>query len=65
VTISRDDLESKLREIEDVVSETEGEVRSKAPMIIAGVTVVVVLAIAYGVWHSRRRRIRVEVYRIP
>jgi hypothetical protein len=65
VTISHDDLESKLREIEDVVTDTESEVRSKAPAIIAGVTVVVVLAIAYTVWRSRRRRIRVEVYRIP
>jgi hypothetical protein len=65
VTISRDDLESKLREIEDVVSDTEAEVKSRAPAIIAGVTVVVVLAIAYSVWRSRRRRIRVEVYRIP
>ncbi len=65
MTISRDDLESKLREIEDVVTDTESEVRSKAPAIIAGVTVVVVLAIAYSVWRSRRRRIRVEVYRIP
>jgi hypothetical protein len=65
VTISRDDLESKLREIEDVVTDTESEVRSRGPAIIAGVTVVVVLAIAYSVWRSRRRRIRVEVYRIP
>ena len=65
MTISHDDLESKLREIEDVVTDTESEVRSKAPAIIAGVTVVVVLAIAYTVWRSRRRRIRDEVYRIP
>jgi hypothetical protein len=65
VTISRDDLESKLREIEEVVTETESDVRSRAPYLIAGVTVVVVLAIAYSVWRSRRRRIRVEVYRIP
>ena len=65
MTISRDDLESKLREIEDVVTDTESEVRSRVPAIIAGVTVVVVLAIAYSVWRSRRRRIRVEVYRIP
>lgn len=65
MTISRDDLESKLREIEEVVTETESDVRSRAPYLIAGVTVVVVLAIAYSVWRSRRRRIRVEVYRIP
>lgn len=65
MTVSRDDLESKLREIEGVVDETEGQMRSRAPKIIAGVTVAVVLVIAYGVWRSRRRRIRVEVYRIP
>ena len=65
MTISRDDLESKLREIEEVVTETESDVRSRAPYLIAGVTVVVVLAIAFSVWRSRRRRIRVEVYRIP
>ena len=65
MTNSRDDLESKLREIEEVVVDTEAEVKSRAPVIIAGVTVVVVLAIALSVWRSRRRRIRVEVYRIP
>ncbi len=65
MTVSRGDLESKLREIEGVVTEAEDQARSRAPMIIAGVTVAVVLVIAYGVWRSRRRRIRVEVYRIP
>ena len=65
MTISHDDLESKLREIEDVVTDTESEVRSKAPAIIAGVTVVVVLAIAYAMWRSGRGMFRDEMYRIP
>ena len=60
--VGRDDLEAKLREIEDVVVDAEGEARKGARMIIAGVVVVSVLLVGYAVWRARRRQIRVEVY---
>jgi hypothetical protein len=62
VTIHRDDLEAKLREIEEVVVETEGEARDNARVMMAGVAAVVVVLVAYGIWRSRRRRIHIEVY---
>lgn len=62
MTISRDDLEGKLREIEGVVTETEEGARQNASLIIGGAVAVVVVLIAYGIWRSRRRRIHIEVY---
>ncbi|MEA3510129.1 MAG: hypothetical protein U9R51_01720 [Actinomycetota bacterium] len=62
MTISRDDLEGKLREIEGVVVETEDEARKNAGLLIGGAVVVVVALVAYGIWRSRRRRIHIEVY---
>lgn len=63
MTISRDDLEGKLREIEGVVVETEGEAKQNMVLVIGGAVVVVAALVAYGIWRSRRRRIHVEVYR--
>jgi hypothetical protein len=62
MTISRDDLEGKLREIEAVVVETEEEAKQHVGAVIGGAVVVVVALIAYGIWRSRRRRIHIEVY---
>jgi len=62
MTISRDDLEGKLREIEGVVVETEDEARQNIGLVIGGAVVVVVALVAYGIWRSRRRRIHIEVY---
>lgn len=62
MTISRDDLESKLRDIEDVVVASEDDAKANAGLLIAGAVVVVVAVVAYGIWRSRRRRIHIEVY---
>ena len=62
MTINRDDLEGKLREIEGVVVETEEEAKQNVGLVIGGAVVVVVALIAFGVWRSRRRRIHIEVY---
>ncbi|MEA2024606.1 MAG: hypothetical protein U9N79_10030 [Actinomycetota bacterium] len=62
MTISRDDLEGKLREIEGVVVETEEGAKRNAALYIGGAVVVVVAIVAYGIWRSRRRRIHIEVY---
>lgn len=62
MTINRDDLEGKLREIEGVVVESEGEAKQNMALVIGGAVVVVAALVAYGIWRSRRRRIHVEVY---
>jgi uncharacterized membrane protein YccC len=63
MSVSRDDLEAKLREIEGAVIETEDEARENMAVIIGGVVAVAVVLVAFGIWRSRRRRIHVEVYR--
>ena len=62
MTVSRDDLESKLRDIEDVVVATEDDAKQNVGLLVAGAVVVVAGVIAYGIWRSRRRRIHIEVY---
>jgi len=62
MTVSRDDLESKLRDIEDVVVTTEDEAKQNVALIVGSAVVVVAVIIAYSVWRSRRRRIHIEVY---
>jgi hypothetical protein len=62
MTISRDDLEASLREIEGAVTESEDVARQNMGMIVGGAIVVVAVLVAYGIWRSRRRRIHIEVY---
>ncbi|MEN8233859.1 MAG: hypothetical protein ABFR89_02910 [Actinomycetota bacterium] len=62
MTIHRDDLEAKLREIDEVVSDTEEGAKQNSRIVIAGAAVVIVGLVAYGIWRSRRRRIHIEVY---
>ena len=62
MTVSRDDLESKLRDIEDVVVATEDDAKQNVALIVGGVVVVAAVIIAYGIWRSRRRRIHIEFY---
>lgn len=59
-TITRDDLESKLREIEDVVDDTA---RDWTTWLVAGLAVTAVVVIGVGIWRARHRSpITVEVY---
>ena len=62
MTIRRDDLETKLREIESVVTDTQSEVKRRSQVVLIGVVVVVVGLVAYRIWSSRQQKIRVEVY---
>ena len=52
MTITRDDLEGKLREIEDVVVETEDEAKRNIKLYVVGATVIVVAIVAYSMWRS-------------
>ncbi|MEN8240228.1 MAG: hypothetical protein ABFR53_13630 [Actinomycetota bacterium] len=62
MTVDKDDLEAKLREIEGVVTEVEREARSNIVMIGVIAGAVVVGIVAFSVWRSRHNRIRVEVF---
>ncbi len=61
--IQKSDLEGKLREIEGVVTEMEGEARSTATVAAVATGVAVVVVVALIVWRSRRSKIRIEVYK--
>ena len=59
-TITRDDLEGKLRQIEDVVDDA---VISWIPVILGGIAVVAAVAIFVGIRRSRRQPpVTIEVY---
>jgi hypothetical protein len=63
MSVSRDDLEAKLREIEGAVIETEDEAKQNMAVIIGGAVAGAVVLVAFSIWRSRRRRIHIEVYR--
>ncbi len=62
MTISRDDLEASLRDIQDVVVTTEEDAKANIAVIVGAAVVVAVVVIAYGVWRSRRKRIHIQVF---
>lgn len=62
MTIHRDDIEAKLREIEGVVTDTEEELSRRRTLILVGIGVVVVGFIAYRVWKRSQRPVRIEVF---
>ena len=64
MTISRDDIEAKAKEIVSAIEETTESARDTA--IVAGVAIAVVVAIAFIVGRRRggRRRTLIEVYRV-
>jgi hypothetical protein len=64
MTVSRDDIEAKLREIQQVVDETAAG--AKDPGVLAAVGVVAMIFVVYILGRRRGRKgsARVEVYRV-
>ncbi|MEX2251135.1 MAG: hypothetical protein WD895_03575 [Acidimicrobiia bacterium] len=64
MTISRDDLEAKARQIVDAIEETKESARDTA--VLAGVAIALVVAIAFffGRRRGSRNKTLVEVYRV-
>lgn len=62
MTVTRDELEAKLRDIEDVVVTTEDEAKQNVGIVVGVAVVVVVAIVAYGIWRSRRKRIHIQVF---
>jgi hypothetical protein len=64
VTITRDDIEAKAREIVEAVDQTRESTRNTA--VIAGVVVAVLVAAAFIIGRRRgsKNKTMVEVYRV-
>jgi hypothetical protein len=64
VTITRDDIEAKAREIVEAVDQTRESARNTA--VIAGVVVAVLVAAAFIIGRRRgsKNKTMVEVYRV-
>lgn len=64
MTLSREDIEAKARQLVDAVDETKESVRNKA--MIAAIAVVLVVAAAFIIGRRRgsRNKTVVEVYRV-
>jgi len=64
VTITRDDIEAKARQIVDVVDEAKESARDKAMIGVVVVAVIVVVAFVIGRKRGTRNKTVVEVYRV-
>ncbi|HUG08395.1 MAG TPA: hypothetical protein VMP13_05810 [Acidimicrobiia bacterium] len=64
MTVSREDIEAKARQLVDAVDETKESVRNKAVLTAAAVGVVVVGAFIIGRRRGSRNKTMVEVYRV-
>lgn len=61
-TITKDDLEAKLRDIEEAV---DASARSWSVWLIGGAVVFGVAVIGWKIYRSRTQRVTVEVYTRP
>lgn len=64
MTVSRDDIEAKARQLVDAVDETKESVRNKAVIAAIAVGVVVAGAFIIGRRRGSRNKTVVEVYRV-
>ncbi|MCP3974887.1 MAG: hypothetical protein GY720_10380 [bacterium] len=65
MAIERADLESKLREIEDIVDETKEQARTTGTVLVVAAVVVAALLFFFGRRRGKKAGgARVEVYRL-
>lgn len=64
MTISRDDIEAKARQIVSAIDETKESVRDTAVLAGVAIAVVVVIAFFFGRRRGSRNKTLVEVYRV-
>lgn len=64
MTVSRQDIEAKARQLADAVDETKDSVKNKAMIAAVAVAVVVVGAFIVGRRRGSRNKTVVEVYRV-
>jgi len=64
VTISRDDIEAKARQIVSAIDETKESAKNTAVLAGVAIAIVVVIAFFYGRRRGSRNKTLVEVYRV-
>jgi len=64
VTISRDDIEAKARQIVSAVDETKQSAKNTAVLAGVVIAVVIVIAFVFGRRRGSRNKTLVEVYRV-
>ena len=64
MTITREDIEAKARQLVDAVDDTKASVQNKAVLAAAAVGVVVAAAFIIGRRRGSRNKTVVEVYRV-
>lgn len=64
MTLSREDIEGKARQLVDAVDETKESVRNKAMIVAIAVALVVAAAFIIGRRRGSRNKTVVEVYRV-
>ena len=64
MTISRDDLESKLREIQQAVDEAAEGAKSPGVLAAVGVVILVFLVYLFGRGRGKKNTARIEVVRV-
>lgn len=64
MTVTREDIEAKARQLVDAVDDTKASVQNKAVLAAAAAGVVVVAAFVIGRRRGSRNKTVVEVYRV-
>lgn len=64
MSVQREDLEAKLREIQEALDETKGNVATVGIGIVAIVVVVVLAAFLFGRRKGGKGKSRIEVYEV-
>lgn len=64
MTISRDDIEAKARQIVDAIDETKESAKNTAVLAGVAIAIVVVIAFIYGRRRGSRNKTLIEVYRV-
>jgi hypothetical protein len=64
LTVTREDIEAKARQLVDAVDDTKASVQNKAVLAAAAVGLVVVAAFVIGRRRGSRNKTVVEVYRV-
>jgi len=64
MTVEKNDLEAKLREIQGVIDETTGSAKSMGIAIAIGVVLILLITFLMGRRKGKTGSARVEVYRL-
>jgi len=64
MSVKRDDLEAKLREIQAALDETKGNVRNAGIGIAVAVLIVVAMAFLFGRRKGGKTKSRIEVFEV-